>query len=196
MSYHIYSTEGIILKRTPTGEANIFVHVLTRDLGLIIATAQSARLSTSKLSSALTEYSLVTISCIKGKRGWKITDARTLTHFYFSEETAHLTRTTFAQISFFLLKMIPGEEAHIEIFDIVRSGFEYLNITALSDPKDFESVIVLRILYMLGYVIKNADTEMFLKEIITWNSDTLEEAKIRRQMLIYIINTGLNESHL
>ncbi len=61
MSYHIYTTDGIVLKRTAYGEANIFVHVLTHDLGLIIASVQSARLSTSKLNSALSEYTFVSV---------------------------------------------------------------------------------------------------------------------------------------
>jgi recombinational DNA repair protein (RecF pathway) len=76
MSYHVYTTEGIILKRTPFGEANILLHIFTKDLGLIIASARSARLSVSKLRTALQEGSFVIISCVKGKGGGEALTAR------------------------------------------------------------------------------------------------------------------------
>jgi DNA repair protein RecO len=199
MSYHIYSTDGIVLKRTPFGEANIVVHILTRDLGLIIASAQSARLSSSKLSSALTEYSLVSLSVIKAKRGWKVTDARAKENFYFAEthETNfRLTRVMLAQISSFLLKMMPGEEPHHHIFETVLSGFNFLSAVSDSDIKNFEFIIVLRILYHLGYVAKNSEMEIFLTDTTAWTSALLAEAHTTRATLIHIINNGLKESHL
>ena len=83
MPYHIYTTDGIILKRTIFGEANIILHVLTGDLGLITATAQAARLLQSKLRMGLQEYSHVSITCIKGKNGWKITNVMEKENFFF-----------------------------------------------------------------------------------------------------------------
>src|SRR3954468_15203265 len=104
MSYHIYTTNGIILKRTPFGEANILLHILTEDFGLIMASARSARLSVSKLRTTLQEYSFVSVSCIKGKNGWKITNAVDKGNFYF--EYPDYTHKVLAQISSVLLKMI------------------------------------------------------------------------------------------
>ena len=84
MSYHIYTTDGIILKRQVFGEANIFLYILTEDFGLIIGSARSARLSASKLRSALQEYQYISVSCIKGKNGWKITNALDKGSFYYN----------------------------------------------------------------------------------------------------------------
>ena len=192
----MYSTLGIILKRTGTGEANIYVHILTRDLGLIIATAQSARLHTSKLSSALTEYSLVSITCIKGKQGWKITDARSPHNYYFKEVSFIHVQFLLAQISVFLLKMIPGEEAHAEIFDIVRAGFDFLDSVPITTSTEFELLLVLRILYILGYVAKNSETKSFLNNMTLWNDEVLLQVMHTRKTLAFIINYALKESHL
>ena len=124
MSYHIYTTDGIILKRTPFGEANILLHILTEDLGLIMASARSARLSVSKLRPALQEYAYVSVSCIKGKNGWKITNVVEKGSFYFDmPEHSH---KVLAQVVWVLLKMIQGESVHPEIFQTVKSGFEFL----------------------------------------------------------------------
>jgi recombinational DNA repair protein (RecF pathway) len=194
MSYHIYSTDGIVLKRTPHGEANIVVHILTRDLGLIIASAQSARLQSSKLSSALTEYSLMSLSVIKAKRGWKITDARSKENFYFS--CSIVEQRMLARISSVLLQMIPGEDPHHEIFETVLSSFTFLQTVVDFNVKNFETVAVLRILYHLGYVIKNSDTEAFLGDTTSWTQSLVASAATHRTTLIKIINHALKESHL
>src|SRR5438046_1885798 len=117
MSYHIYTTDGIILKRTPFGEANVLLHVLTQDLGLIIASARSARLSMSKLRPALQEYAYVSISAIRGKGGWKVTNVADKGDFYFGYEPHQ--QKLIAQIGTVLLQMIAGESVHPEIFHIV-----------------------------------------------------------------------------
>jgi recombinational DNA repair protein (RecF pathway) len=52
MSYHIYNTDGIVLKRVNFGESNALFYILTADLGLIISSAQAVRSHLSKLNSA------------------------------------------------------------------------------------------------------------------------------------------------
>jgi recombinational DNA repair protein (RecF pathway) len=201
MSYHIYTTDGIILKRTPFGEANLVLHVLTNDLGLIIASARSARLSVSKLRPALQEYTHVSISCIKGKNGWKITNVVSKGNFFF--DYAVHSRRVLSQISSVLLQMIQGETPQKEIFSTIKSGFEFLKL--LSDlPADkaeketagFEILVVLRLLYQLGYVVKDTNTDIFLKSNIEWNSGLLEEISKNKQQIVGIINRALKESHL
>jgi len=49
---HKYETRGIVLSRSPLGEANAFVTLLTPELGLVRARAQGVRRSGAKLSAA------------------------------------------------------------------------------------------------------------------------------------------------
>jgi len=194
MSYHIYTTDGIILKRTAFGEANIFLHILTEDLGLIVAGARSARLSSSKLRSALQEYTYISVSCVKGKNGWKITNVVEKENFFFNYP--NFSHKILSQISSVLLKMIPGESPHKEIFQIVKSGFEFLKTLQEKDVLNFETLVVLRILHQLGYVESGPEINFFLKNREEWNVSILEEVSQSRGNIIFTINKALKESQL
>jgi recombinational DNA repair protein (RecF pathway) len=194
MSYHIYTTDGIILKRTTFGEANILLYILTADLGLIIASAQAARLSSSKLRSALQEYALVSVSCIKGKNGWKITNVIEKENFFFDYPT--YSHRVLSQIAFVLLKMIQGESPHKEIFQTIKSGCDFLKSLSEKDVSNFEVLTVLRILYQLGYVEKSQKIVTFLKDTEEWNKLILDEVSQNKKDMVYIINKALKESQL
>src|ERR1039458_3217820 len=121
MSYHIYTSDGIVLKRNNFGESNALFFILTADLGLIMASAQAVRESASKLSSTLQEYSLCSVSCVKGKNGWKITNAIAKENFFFEKSPA--IQKLVSQIATVLTRMMPGEEKHREVFSVVSDGF-------------------------------------------------------------------------
>jgi recombinational DNA repair protein (RecF pathway) len=192
MSYHIYTTEGIILKRTPFGEANILVHVLTSDLGLIMGSARSARLYVSKLRPALQEYAHVSISCIKGKGGWKITNVVSKGSFYF--DYPKYTHKVMSQITFVLMQMIQGEVPQKELFEIVKSSFEFLRNVPEQYLSEYETITVLRILDELGYVVRDSVTNEFLNK--DWNETLLGKVKENKIEIVAVINKALKASHL
>ena len=194
MSYHIYTTEGIILKRVSFGEANIVLHILTSDFGLIIASAQAGRLQSSKLRPALQEYTLVSVSCVKGKNGWKVTNAVEKGNFYF--DLPEYSRRVLCQISSVLLQMIQGETPHPEIFQTVKTGFEFLGTLSEKDVGNFEVLTVLRILYQLGYVAKDETTETILKDMNVWDEKLLQAVSENKIYIVAQVNKALQESHL
>lgn len=194
MSYHIYTTDGIVLKRSNFGEANIILHILTHDLGLIIASAQSARLGVSKLRPALQEYCHSIFSVVKGKGGWKVTNAISKQNFFF--EAPVFAQKFISQISTILVRMMPGEEAHKEIFDIIKSGFEYLNNIKEDNIQNLEILIMVRILYHLGYVSSDNYIHDFLSENEEWSEELLLKVKENKKLLVEKINKGLKESQL
>ncbi len=194
MSYHIYTTDGIILKRTPFGEANILLHVLTEDLGLIHASARSARVTESKLRPALQEFEDVSISCVKGKSGWKITNVVGKVNFFF--EYPKEFHKVLAQVGSILLKMIQGESPQKEVFRTTKSGFEFLKNLTKDEISNFETLIVLRILFLLGYVAKDQKIDMFLDNTDEWRPDLLNEVSSNKTYLIETINKAIKESHL
>lgn len=212
MSYHMYTTEGIILKRTAFGEANAIFHILTSDLGLIIASAQAVRLSASKLRSSLQEYSYITLATVKGKGGWKVTNAIAKENFYF--EYPPFAQKFVSQIAGVLVRMMPGEERHPEVFNIVLNGFLNLknreaNPQIISGDarsaegrfrekniSNFECLMILRILYHLGYVSSDTQTEKFLSSTDEWSESILDDMNPIKKVLIEKINNGLKESQL
>ena len=194
MSYHIYTTDGIILKRRGFGEANVLLFILTDELGLIMTSAQSARAVQSKLNSALQEYSLISLSCVKGKNGWKVTNAVSKENFYFDQPI--FVQKLVSQLSEVLLRMMPGEEKHREVFSIVSSGFSELKNISENNIANFETLIMLRFLYHLGYIDKNSETEKFLQNYSDWGDGVLAEVSAPRLSLVSLINKGLKESQL
>lgn len=194
MSYHIYTTEGIILKRQNFGESNALFFILTADFGLIIASAQAVRAHSSKLSSALQEYSLVTVACIKGKNGWKLTNAIAKENFFFDQVFS--MQKLVSQLSAVLVRMMPGEEKHSEVFSVVSGGFSTLKNFNEKNLDSFEILMMLRIIYHLGYVDKNPQTENFLQYDNEWSENILNEVSNSKIELIKLINKGLEESQL
>lgn len=194
MSYHIYTTEGIILKRAPFGEANLLLYILTADLGLIIASARSARVSASKLRPALQEYAHVTVSCVKGKGGWKVTNVASIENYYF--DSPEHTHKVLAQIVSLLIKMMPGEAIHPIVFSIIKSAFTELKNIEKENLEYFEMIVVLRIMFELGYVAKSDITKGILSDCSDWSKKIIDEVSNSRKEIVSIINNALKESQL
>ncbi len=193
MSYHIYTTDGIVLKRAVSGEADIVLHILTEDLGLIVASAKSARLSVSKLRPGLQEYSYIKISLIKGKNGWKITNVGDTTNFFFS--SSMYSRKLLSQVSLILLKMIVGEYPQKDIYELVRNSFTYMSELNEEETHGLEVLTVLRILHLLGYVEGSGVVKDF-SESKTFNKDVLVKTLENKKEIVSVINKALKESQL
>lgn len=194
MSYHIYTTEGIILKRAPFGEANLLLYILTADLGLIIASARSARVSASKLRPALQEYAHVTVSCVKGKGGWKVTNVASIENYFFeSPEYAH---KVLAQVVTLLIKMMPGEASQPVVFSLVKNAFSELKNIKREKLESFEMLVVLRVMFELGYVAKNELLSNFLDKMQDWSLEVVDSVENNRKDILFIINKALKESQL
>jgi len=115
-------------------------------------------------------------------------------NFYF--DVPEYSKVLLARVGAVLLQMITGESPHPEIFQTVVSGFEFLKTIEKKNISEFETLIVLRILYELGYVVKNDDTEIFLKEPNEWNNEILTKVGEQKVVLVALINKALKESQL
>ena len=182
MSYRIYTTEGIILKHANFGEANLVVWVLTRDLGLIIASVQAGRTAHSKLRPAIADYSLVRLSAVRGKNGWKATNAVAERNYFF-DCSNEKNRHTLAQLTSAILRLMPGESQHSEIFDLTKSGFDHLIFVPEYDLPLFESLFMLRFLHLLGYVAPDVRTKNFWKKRMNGTMEYLNRLFTKKKKL-------------
>lgn len=194
MSYHIYTTEGVILKRAPFGEANLLLYILTADLGLILASARSARVSASKLRPALQEYAHVTVSCVKGKGGWKVTNVASIDNYFF--DSPEYTHKVLAQVVTLLIKMMPGEASQPVVFSLIKSAFSELKNVEKESLENFEMLVVLRVMFELGYVAKNELVGSFIENKSIWLHEVLGKVSKNRNEILGIINKGIKESQL
>lgn len=192
MSYHVYTTDGVILKRSYFGEADVVLHILTENMGLIVASARSARASVSKLRPALQEYTLATVSCVKGKSSWKVTNISPIKNFYFDGNK--YSHRTLAQITSLVLKMMPGEIAHPEVFRIFKNSFNHLMFLPEEKMTSFEILVVLRILHELGYVAPEKIKNYIFSD--DFSPELLSSVDENKKILVDVINNSLRASQL
>jgi len=193
--HHIYTTKSIIIKSVSVGEANKIYFLLTEDLGFIKATAQGVRLGKSKLKGHLCDFSISNISVVKGRNTWRITNAETLSQGKFIGNINKLF--VLKNIFSLLLRLLHGEEKNTELFLTVESFYNFILINEFNtdELKDIEIVVVLRILYYLGYFKNNEQFSVFLKDTAL-SFELLNEMKNFRKMAIKEINNSLKETHL
>lgn len=72
----MYSTEGVVLKRVDTGEADSLFLIYTKDFGKIRAHAQGVKKQGAKLRGHLEPLSLSQINFVLGKNGERLTHAQ------------------------------------------------------------------------------------------------------------------------
>lgn len=193
MSYRIYTTKGIVLKKKSSGEQNSLLYILTKDLGLIIVSARSTRSAKSKLKGLMEEYSYGEFSLVKGKNGWQLTNVSNVGNFFF--EAKEYSRKTLAQISSVLVKMIQGEVEQSDIYETVLNSFAYLSNTEKENVHSVEIVTVLRVMNFLGYVETTDEIKKLTSQLNL--DDSLVEYVSRNKIgLVGIINKAIKASQL
>ncbi|MBI2025606.1 recombination protein O N-terminal domain-containing protein [Candidatus Kaiserbacteria bacterium] len=147
---HKYETRGIVLSRSPVGEASAFVTILTPDLGLVRSLSQGVRKSGAKLAHSLATFSESDVVLVRGKDGWRLAGA-VLAENWFAKFGRVDVRERAGRICNLLLRLVAGEASDRELFSVIR-GFFYA-LTALEDDthEAAEILAALRILAVLGF---------------------------------------------
>lgn len=196
MSHHIYHTDALVLAGDDRGEANKYLTLFTSELGLIRATAQGVRLGKSKLRFALQDFSYVRVDLVRGRDVWRVTSA------IFQESFAPVVLSpdsgvVLRNVTRLLIRLLAGEESHPDLFAHVLESFRYLkekSSEVAASILSAESVIVLRILFHTGYLALREADDMFLTAPL--GQALLEEAALRRQEMLRMINASLQETQL
>ncbi len=192
MSYQIYTTEALILKRIPY-DANVSYLLFTKDFGLISALATGVRKSESKLRYALQEYSLCQVSLVKGKSTWRITSASLEKNVYMHAEVVQ-AKNVIARICTQVIRLVAGQEKDEQLFDTVVTGLRELSSASSEAIVSLEILIMLRMLHLLGYV-SDIDTSICIP-YTSYDTETLASVDLSRTVFVRHINKGLQESQL
>ena len=156
--YKIYTTEGLIIESRIFGESNKIYFILTRDFGLIKATAQGVCKTESKQKFGLQTLSFSKISLVKGKEIWKITSAISLENVFSNLKGEKNKLNVFIRIVSLIRKLLLEEEKEPIFFDVVKSLYKFLK-TENANNKDklssAELLTVMKILHTSGYLGEN-----------------------------------------
>lgn len=192
--HHIYHTEGLILGSKNFGEAGKYYYIFTRDLGMIMASAQGIRKLSSKLRFVLQDYSYVKVDLVKGKELWRITSA-SKTNLLESLSKNSDTLSIFSNLSRMIRRLLAGEEANEILFVDLMQGLKILETAKEKEElKNIEAVIVLRILHNLGYIGKSKAIESVLNSPL--EIEIISSISTQRRNILYEINRALKETHL
>lgn len=194
MSHHIYTTEGIVIKRMPDDNSASYF-ILTNDLGLIRAKAQGVRKIDSKLKFALQEYCVSTISFVRGKSGWRITSASPIKNLY-SETKEVGKQKTIGRILAVILRLVYGEEKNENLYKCIMSGLNSISNASLDKILTIELLLMARIMYILGYISKDTlSTDIFSDPLVV-EENTLNYVFNNSTEITTLVNKGLKESQL
>ena len=195
MSHKIYHTEGLILSGINTREADRYLTIFTKDLGMVRAQAQGIRKLSSKLRYHLQDFYYSRINLVRGREIWRITNATKIKTFNTITRDPERFRILIS-VSRLIERLCPGEEKNEPLFHHLVQAFSFLDNEKLTEDevKNLELIIVLRILYYLGYIGDMENIEAFT----TWQftKSLLEKTHPQRRDLVREINKALEESQL
>ncbi len=165
VSYHIYTTKGVALAERPVREADRIYAIMTRDLGLVKASALGVRRESSKLRGHIEPFSLVSVSLVRGREHWRVTSAE----FIGSISCAPTVLRPLALLE----KLVQGEAPHPELFDALEKAV----LSPGPYGEIFETHLVSEILFHLGY-LKEADLALGKKALVKVINEGLQASHL------------------
>ncbi len=195
--HHLYHTPAFVLNSTSFGEANRSFRIFTKDLGLIQASAQGVRFLKSKLRYSLQDFSYSEITVVRGKEFWRVTGAvKRESLFEILREDAPMF-AVFGRVFALLERLLSGEEKNELLFEYLEEAvhFALLKKRSPESVRNFEYILVLRILSSLGYLGSSTDALAFV-ESPYWSDELLQRLNSVVPRILGEINKSLKESHL
>lgn len=187
-------TEGVVLSKRGAGEANTLAVILTEDLGLVQAKAQSARRERSKLRYVLEPFTRGRFSFVRGKHEWKLTGAERASRGVL--DAGLQNRAASGRIARLVLRLVQGEESAAPLFRVVDEGFSLLALARTKEATEsVECVLVLRILFNLGYMPETPELAPFINDA-SLSLELASRAAASRSVLVRAINESLVASGL
>ncbi|MDO8566983.1 MAG: recombination protein O N-terminal domain-containing protein [bacterium] len=187
---HKYETRALALSRSPLGEANVLVTLLTPDLGFVRARAQGLRRSGAKLASSLATLTESEVVLVRGKESWRVAGA-VLVEDWFIRLGSREARTRAARLSDLLLRLIADGTNDPALFPILRGFFNALATLREDSHEAAEVLAAIRTLAALGL-----DRGGIPGDVSAFTEPMLSDVMKERTGYIARINNGIAASGL
>jgi len=153
MSYHIYTSEAVILKKRDAGEAGRVFSFFTKDFGRLEIAAQGVRHLKSKLRYGLTGFSFVRIAFVAtGGEYWRLVDAEESAVLGSIRASADKMRYVSGVFSV-LARLIQGQERDLDLWTELENFLLFLENNELAKEHIREKAVstTLKAIALLGY---------------------------------------------
>jgi len=175
VSHKIYTTEAIVCGSRANNTSDKAFLLFTRDAGMLWATARSVREERSRQRYALQDFSLIKVSLIRGKSGWRIGSAEgELNYFRGARSDTREARAAIAGIVRLLRQFLHGEISHGTLFDDTKLALEKAKEESLQHS-DLLDIFSLRLLHILGYIAVTPELEGYITAQEWWKLPSLSE---------------------
>jgi DNA repair protein RecO len=202
MSYHIYTTEALVLQSFPRGDGSRSLVLFTEQLGLVYVHGQGLRELRSKLKHATDLLSFFQASLVRGRERWRLSGASP-TVLLSDIKKNKPKRTAAFELTALLSRFIHGEEPHEKLFVEIKDLLRFLEEEALS-PQELEAfgiVSTLKILAVLGYLDEGKVLFMENKPLSSIaqtpiSKVLLEDAQKQKKESLSLIHNSFSASQL
>jgi recombinational DNA repair protein (RecF pathway) len=117
---------------------------------MLYADARSVRKEASKQRQALQDFSLIRVSLVKGKGGWKIGSVTEVQNYYHMA-TSQAARGSVVRLTRLIRRFLAGEESHVDLFDECLAALSFF-CNNRNDRTCYEHIFIQRVLAQLGYI--------------------------------------------
>jgi DNA repair protein RecO len=191
MSYKTYITDALVCGARTSNTSDKSFLLFTREAGMLYASAKSVREERSKQRYSLQEFSIIRVTLVHGKAGWRITGAEPILNVYTIQRTRE-ARALVRNIIRLLRRLIQGEVPHELLYDEVVT---ILRTEHTGKEGPLEEVLTLRVLNMLGYIAPTEEiASLFAPTDIGRLAGALDPTMAHTRSAI--IEKALRESHL
>jgi DNA repair protein RecO len=187
----IIHTDAFVLKSVESGEANKRVWLFTREYGLVVATVQGVRKPAAKLRSHITDYCYIHADLIKGREVWRLVSAQIKENPFVGHYDKLRARSYIRALSL-VQRFCIEEGVEDPLFEHLYGVMKTLNNESV-DVGFFDTVVLWKILVMLGYLELASDLEHLFASDLTEIVD-LPESVVKR--LIKDVTDAINRTHL
>lgn len=187
MSYRIYTTDAVILRKHDSGEADKVYSFFTKEFGRINVKAQSVRHLKSKLRYHLSGFSFLRISFVatSGEQ-WRLIDAEEIS---VCDGILGDGRKVGLLASLFelFLRLVPYQETDYDLWNLLESMIGFLNGHRFASDKleDLDVVARLKIMAHLGYIDQDKLGKLKLNDVRKKREyflDTIQEGLLHSQL--------------
>lgn len=193
MAYATYTTNALVCGTFDRNTADRSYLLFTREAGMLYASARSAREERSRQRYGLQDFTLVRVSLVKGKSGWKVGSIQALNNFYH-EAIDQAARGSVVSVFRLLRRFFKGEEPAPELFDYTVQAVTQL-ASAQSDRSFLQMLIQVHILAELGYV----DNQLLPRTLQTHSLaslDTANYSEADERTIEMLYTQAVSASHL
>lgn len=145
---------------------------------MLWATARSVREERSKQRFALQDFSLIRVSLVRGKSGWRIGSVESEKN-YFADCKDQPNRAAVTVVVKLLRQFLHGEVAQSELFDDVKRALAEAGAADAPNDRRIVDIFSLRFFHQLGYVAALPAFRHYLDEITWWQMPDLPKEALR-----------------